>query len=77
MYFIYLSVVYVQFVNNFVKNVQITSSQQQYVIPVQHLCGTYIPLGDNKHQFVRDSSLSALDIQDNVQDKFFSDNIFF
>ena len=39
-------------------------------------CGMCIPLSDDKHRFVRDSSLCALKIQDNVQDKFFSE-IFF
>ena len=31
----------------------------------------YIPLSDDKHWFVRDSSLCALEIQDNVRDNFF------
>ena len=29
-------------------------------------CGMYIPLSDDKHRFVRDSSLCALEIQDNI-----------
>ena len=33
-------------------------------------CGMYIPLSDDKHRFVRDSSKSALEIQDNVQHSF-------
>ena len=36
----------------------------------------YVPLSDDKHQFVRDSSLCTLEILDNIRDKFFSDNLF-
>ena len=28
-------------------------------------CGMYMPLSDDKHRFVRDSSLCTLEIQDN------------
>ena len=37
----------------------------------------YIPLSDGKHRFVRDSSKTTLEIWDNIQDKIFSDNLFF
>ena len=46
-------------------------------------CGLYIPLSDDKHPFVWDSSLCTLEIWDNVRDKnifwqfFFSTKIFF
>ena len=49
-------------------------------------CGMYVPHSDDRHQFVRDSSKSTLEIRDNVQDKiqsekksenFFSDKFFF
>ena len=36
----------------------------------------YVPLSDDKHWFVQNSSLCAMDIQDNIWDKFFSDNFF-
>ena len=42
-----------------------------------HYCGMYVLLSDDKHRFVRDSSLCALEILDNVRDNFFSDNFFF
>ena len=35
-----------------------------------------VPLSDDKHWFVQNSSLCAMDIQDNIWDKFFSDNFF-
>ena len=40
-------------------------------------CGMYVPLGDDKHRFVRDSSFCTLEIQDNIRDNFFSDKIVF
>ena len=40
-------------------------------------CGMYIPLSDDKHRFVRDSSLCALEIRDNLfPTKFFSQTEF-
>ena len=46
------------------------------MIEYAHHCGTCIPLSDDKHQFVQDSSKSALEIQDNVQNKFFLTKFF-
>ena len=43
----------------------------------KHYCGMYIPLSDDKHRFLRDSSLCALEIRDNVRDNFFPKNFFF
>ena len=37
----------------------------------------YIPLSDDKHRFVRDSSLRTLEIRNNVRDNFFLTKFFF
>ena len=39
-------------------------------------CDMYIQPSDDKHRFVQDSSLCALEIRDNIQDNFFSDTFF-
>ena len=40
-------------------------------------CGIYVPLSDDKHQFVRDSSLWALSVWEKIRDKYFLTKLFF
>ena len=46
-------------------------------VRIAYNCGVYIPFSDDKHQFVRDSSLCTLEMRDNVRNNFFVNFFFF